>query len=421
MIKKTNMSYQPQIILNDMDKNYTLLTKIQFFELYEVGKDKLVVYNNQRYHVGDMFYDCIIALKRGEDLKKITLRLNNKHQTDFMVDEVGHVLVSAIDNIEKQSKQKSIGIIDNIYIKKKIIGQENINRIAKSLIIFYDNRIVSVVFLLFALSFYYIFEIKWAKLSFATGYVTENLLLTFLLSYLLLPLIGFFHEFGHATASLKLNIRPKEIGLGLFLVFPVFYTDVSDIWKINKWKRVIVNFGGIYFQIILSCFLTVLLAFVNDLCVLSIILSMFTTNLLMMAYAAFPFFKNDGYWIYSDLFHIPNLSYRSRHCPIVLRKLISNRDIQLKEKFNILKANIALIIYCFFDIILTTCMMASILVMTVWNIAQIMQYISYFGYTHVVDLIPKGLFITMSIVLNGVFLYRISSYLISLLRKKLLL
>ncbi len=404
-----------------MDKSYTLLTRIQFYELEEVSGDKLVIYNNQCYHVGEMLYYCIQSLKKGLGLPEITSLLNNQHQSDFKEDEIGTVLSNAIDNIENQSKQKAIGIIDNIYIKKKILGKKTISRIAKNFLLLYDKKVVVCILALFVFSLYYVFKVNGEKFSFVSEYVTSNLVVTIFSSYFLLPLVGLWHEIGHAAASLRLGIKPKEIGFGIYLIFPVFYTDVSDIWRLDKRKRVVVNLGGIYFQIILSCILAALFCLIDNPYALSIILSIFMTNLFILAYAVVPFFRNDGYWIYSDLFHIPNLSYRSKHYPTIVKKLIFDKNISAREKLHVLKSNIALMLYSICDISLSTLMMASILLMTAWNIAQILQFSSYIGYTPALYLVQKGLFITLSLALNILFLYRICAYLVSLIRNKFLI
>ena len=35
-----------------------------------------------------------------------------------------------------------------------------------------------------------------------------------------------------------------------YITFPVFYTDVTDVWCLTRRQRVIVNLGGVYFQLI---------------------------------------------------------------------------------------------------------------------------------------------------------------------------
>jgi len=42
------------------------------------------------------------------------------------------------------------------------------------------------------------------------------------------------HEIGHATATASMGKRAKEIGFGFYIIFPVFYTDVTSVWSMKK-------------------------------------------------------------------------------------------------------------------------------------------------------------------------------------------
>src|ERR1700743_3784194 len=57
-----------------------------------------------------------------------------------------------------------------------------------------------------------------------------------------------FHELGHSSALLNAGGSPGGIGIGMFLLMPVFFANVSQIWILPKKSRIIVDLGGIYFQ-----------------------------------------------------------------------------------------------------------------------------------------------------------------------------
>lgn len=118
---------------------------------------------------------------------------------------------------------------------------------------------------------------------------------------------SFFHEIGHASACCYFGEKAQSIGLGLYLNFPVFYTDVSGIWKLPRKKRMVVNFAGIYFQMIfLLPWFVFYFATGNGIAKFMI----YMTNL-NFVFTLNPFFKFDGYWIMSDLTGIPNLRDKS--------------------------------------------------------------------------------------------------------------
>jgi putative peptide zinc metalloprotease protein len=58
------------------------------------------------------------------------------------------------------------------------------------------------------------------------------------------------HEIGHASACVHYRARPSEIGFVLYLVYPAFYSNVSAAWALRRWQRVIVDLGGVYFELV---------------------------------------------------------------------------------------------------------------------------------------------------------------------------
>ncbi len=127
--------------------------------------------------------------------------------------------------------------------------------------------------------------------------------------YGLFILIILFHEIGHATASYKFSITPKEIGFGFYFIFPVFYTDVTNIWRLSKRRRNVVNVAGIYFQLLLNVILILLYHF-NFFKVFSFTLIL--VNSISIFTSLIPFFRYDGYWLFSDYFDIPNLQVKAK-------------------------------------------------------------------------------------------------------------
>ena len=115
---------------------------------------------------------------------------------------------------------------------------------------------------------------------------------------------SFFHELGHASACKYFGVRHGGVGFGLYLTFPVLYTDVTEIWKLNRRQRCVVNLAGVYFQ---SYGLILLLVafFVTGDDILRYLILIMNLGFLMTLN---PFFKFDGYWIASDLLGVPNVA-----------------------------------------------------------------------------------------------------------------
>ncbi len=116
-----------------------------------------------------------------------------------------------------------------------------------------------------------------------------------------------FHEIGHVSAAKFYGARHGGIGGGFYLFTPVYYADVTDIWRLPVKQRIMVNVAGVYFELLFCSFL----------CVLSLLIS--NSYLGVMAFIVFlhslynllPFIRNDGYWVLSDALGTPNLSKKS--------------------------------------------------------------------------------------------------------------
>lgn len=118
---------------------------------------------------------------------------------------------------------------------------------------------------------------------------------------------SFFHELGHASACKYFGMQHGGIGFGLYLNFPVLYTDVSEVWKLGRTQRCVVNIAGVYFQ---SYWLIILLIgfLLTSSDILRYLILIMNFGFLMTLN---PFFKFDGYWIASDFLGVPNLRTRS--------------------------------------------------------------------------------------------------------------
>lgn len=121
----------------------------------------------------------------------------------------------------------------------------------------------------------------------------------------------FFHEIGHASASYQMGCPASNIGMGFYIFLPVFFTDVSRIWTLPKRKRLLVNIGGIYFQLLINILLILGYFLIKNDSAKEWFLYLFASNSVVITTSLLPFFRNDGYWIVSDLLGIPNLLKQS--------------------------------------------------------------------------------------------------------------
>ncbi len=126
-------------------------------------------------------------------------------------------------------------------------------------------------------------------------------------SSIILFVSAVIHELGHVSACAYYKVRYKAIGVGLYLTFPVLYSDISDAWRVKANKRAVIDIAGIYFQLIFNLVLFALyLFFHHEIFIVSIKLIILQSIIILN-----PFFRFDGYWLATDLLGISNLRRRS--------------------------------------------------------------------------------------------------------------
>jgi len=140
---------------------------------------------------------------------------------------------------------------------------------------------------------------------------------TYLIGYLLVFLSVLFHEFGHLSACQYFGCPHGEIRLGLYLVLPVFYANVTPAWRLERKARVVVDLGGMYFQLILTIPAFLLFHLTQE----QVWLLLFLELDAMILFCLNPFLRFDGYWLCSDFLGVPNLRSRSQ----ILMKILYGR------------------------------------------------------------------------------------------------
>jgi putative peptide zinc metalloprotease protein len=112
-----------------------------------------------------------------------------------------------------------------------------------------------------------------------------------------------FHELGHAAACRYGGATPAGMGMGLYLVWPAFYTDVTDAYRLPQRDRLRVDLGGLYFNaVVADLTLAVWLIWRADALLLLVAL-----QVLQMVKQLSPVIRADGYHILSDATGVPDL------------------------------------------------------------------------------------------------------------------
>src|SRR3954469_18201444 len=117
-----------------------------------------------------------------------------------------------------------------------------------------------------------------------------------------------FHECGHATACAYGGARPGVMGVGLYIVWPAFYTDVTDAYRLGKGGRLRTDLGGVYFNVVFMLAVLGVYGATGYEPLLLIIPFMH----LEILHQFLPFIRLDGYYIISDLTGVPDMFARIR-------------------------------------------------------------------------------------------------------------
>ena len=115
------------------------------------------------------------------------------------------------------------------------------------------------------------------------------------------------HELGHAAALMRFGEAPGAIGLGLYLIFPVLYTDVTRAWRLPRLERAVVDVGGIYVQMLFAALVIAWYAATHSGVAARAVLIM---DLSLLANLN-PFLRMDGYWLAADLSNTRELRRRT--------------------------------------------------------------------------------------------------------------
>ncbi|MDQ4504186.1 hypothetical protein [Sinomonas sp. ASV322] len=199
--------------------------------------------------------------------------------------------------------------------KATIVPKRGVERLSRLLRPLYAPPIVVVACLALVALDVRIFVASNAGAALGDVLMTPAMLLGL---FVLMSVGALVHEVGHATACRYGGATPGVIGVGLYVVFPAFFTDVTDSYRLSRAGRIRTDLGGLYFHLwwVLAMGL-VYLATDSPLLLLLVIMTQ-----LQMAQQLPPAIRLDGYFVLADLAGVPDLFARVGP---VLRSLVPGR------------------------------------------------------------------------------------------------
>lgn len=138
--------------------------------------------------------------------------------------------------------------------------------------------------------------------------------------YGLMILSMFLHELGHASAISYGGGKPGPIGAGLYLLWPAFYTDVTDSYRLPRAARIRTDLGGLYFNVVFTVAVAAAFALTGS----RLLILLVVLQHILMAVQLLPLLRLDGYYLLTDLLGVPDLFARVRP---VLASMIPGRPL----------------------------------------------------------------------------------------------
>lgn len=306
---------------------YKLSSDIEFSKFNE---KEFLLHNsklNKYTKLNQKYYDLLILANGNRTVAEINTDFQKSHKTPISDSQI----VSLFDKLKQygvfgydDSIKENIKIPNYIKFGFIFINSNFVSKIVPLVSFLFKKQVFFILFAIFSVLF---------SSNLYNNYhdYSEFNIITILPSFFLLTFISIiFHELGHATAAHYYKAKHGGIGFGFFVYFiPVFFADVTDVWRLNKWKRIVVNSAGVYFEVIF-CTILSMIGFSTKNQIIEILALVISGKAL---YNLLPFLRADGYWILSDLFNKPNLNFHSmNNLELIASSFFKKKILHLKKE-----------------------------------------------------------------------------------------
>lgn len=184
-----------------------------------------------------------------------------------------------------------------------VTDPERTRKITAPFTVLFNPLIIAVVTAAFVAACWWVLMVKGLGAATHEAFANPALLL---LIFAITILSAGFHEFGHAAAARKGGATPGAMGAGLYLVWPAFFTDVTDSYRLGRGGRLRTDLGGLYFNAIVAV-ATMGLWWATGFDALLLVVA---TQILQMVRQLLPLIRFDGYHILADATGVPDLFQR---------------------------------------------------------------------------------------------------------------
>ncbi len=274
---------------------------------YPINQNEFFIHQtifDHRVKISLELYHFLKMIDNKNNLETIVNQYNKNYNsnltvtfaTDFLYHKLARYGIVQSDDIDIIPNDKPS------YLKLSfiVIKEQTVAKFTKYLKFLFLPHVMIKTIILFSVVLLACFHQYYNQIFFAGIEKSQWLLL------LSLAFIGVtFHEFGHASAAHYFGAKHGGIGGGFYLFMPVYFADVTDIWRLQKRQRIIVNLAGMYFEFIYATVLILIGLIVTN----NLIIILACIYALSILRNLNPFIRSDGYWVLSDALEKPNLMH----------------------------------------------------------------------------------------------------------------
>jgi putative peptide zinc metalloprotease protein len=276
------------------------------------GNGNLIVHKKLNHYV--KVTELVTALLKLVDGKKTIEELSAMFSTtinktvsaekvyEILYEDLGkyHIIENDLHSYEMASKP------DYLKLSFDVIPEKVVAPIAKFIAPLFSKNIFYPVFISCLLFIAFIGINYWNFLIFES-FTSLPFSKTFFIGITIVVTL-FLHELGHAAACNHFGGKHGNIGFGFYLLSPVMFADVSDIWKLTKKQRIIVNLGGLHIQVLIATLFGITFLATHK---IEFLVLVYLLGILSVLVNLNPFFRTDGYWVLSDITGVNNLRANS--------------------------------------------------------------------------------------------------------------
>jgi putative peptide zinc metalloprotease protein len=126
-------------------------------------------------------------------------------------------------------------------------------------------------------------------------------------------IVKIIHEFGHALTAKRYGCRVPTMGVAFLVLWPVAYTDTSEVWLLTHRKqRLVVAAAGVAAELVVAVWAALAWTLLPDGHIRSMAFVLATISWVSTVLVNIsPFMRFDGYFLLADWLNIPNLHARA--------------------------------------------------------------------------------------------------------------